>query len=116
MIRRPPTTTRTDTLCPYTTLFRSIDGPESTLGKNGVTSNYRYDLAPYTWELVRGLKSGRAIFSQPPMPIKCAGAPQKAMYLSCDAWLEIGRAHVCTPVTNAHLVCRLLLEQKTMTT
>src|SRR3546814_6539772 len=25
---------------------------------------------------------------------------------------EIGRAHVCTPVTTAHLVCRLLLEQK----
>src|SRR3546814_6849105 len=24
----------------------------------------------------------------------------------------IGRAHVCTPVTNAHLVCRLLLEKK----
>src|SRR3546814_7866327 len=26
---------------------------------------------------------------------------------------EIGRAHVCTPVTNAHVVCRLLLEQNT---
>src|SRR3546814_4511307 len=26
--------------------------------------------------------------------------------------LEIGRAHVRTPVTNAHLVCRLLLEKK----
>src|SRR3546814_3197301 len=25
---------------------------------------------------------------------------------------EIGRAHVRTPVTNAHLVCRLLLENK----
>src|SRR3546814_1355830 len=25
---------------------------------------------------------------------------------------EIGRAHVCTPVTNAHLVCPLLLEKK----
>src|SRR3546814_9767728 len=25
---------------------------------------------------------------------------------------KIGRAHVCTPVTNAHLVCSLLLEQK----
>src|SRR3546814_9668999 len=24
---------------------------------------------------------------------------------------EIGSAHVCTPVTNAHLVCRLLLEK-----
>src|SRR3546814_2896420 len=26
--------------------------------------------------------------------------------------LEIGRAHVCTPVTNAQLVCRLLLVKK----
>src|SRR3546814_8361238 len=26
--------------------------------------------------------------------------------------VEIGRAHVRTPVTNAHLVCRLLLEKK----
>src|SRR3546814_8534051 len=25
MIRRPPRSTRTDTLCPYTTLFRSVD-------------------------------------------------------------------------------------------
>src|SRR3546814_7444393 len=25
---------------------------------------------------------------------------------------KIGRAHVCTPVPNEHLVCRLLLEQK----
>src|SRR3546814_1389605 len=25
---------------------------------------------------------------------------------------QIGRAHVWTPVTNAHLVCRLLLEKK----
>src|SRR3546814_10401807 len=28
--------------------------------------------------------------------------------------MKIGRAHVCTPVTNAHLVCRLLLEQKSL--
>src|SRR3546814_5750072 len=28
---------------------------------------------------------------------------------------EIGRAHVLTPVTNAHLVCRLLLEKKKQT-
>src|SRR3546814_10915241 len=24
--------------------------------------------------------------------------------------IQIGRAHVCTPATNAHLVCRLMLE------
>ena len=31
-----------------------------------------------------------ALFTQPPMPIKCAGAPQKAMYLSCDHWRRQG--------------------------
>ncbi len=67
-----------------------IKGLEETLGHNGVTSNYRYDLAPYTYELVAALKEGRAIFTQPPMPIKCAGAPQKAMYLSCDVWRSAG--------------------------
>lgn len=70
--------------------WEKIAGLEDTLGKNGVTSNYRADLAPYTWELVQQLKSGRAIFSQPPMPIKCAGAPQKSMYLSCDHWRRAG--------------------------
>ena len=70
--------------------WEKIAGLEDTLGKNGVTSNYRYDLAPYTWELVQSITSGRAIFTQPPMPIKCAGAPQKAMYLSCDHWRREG--------------------------
>ena len=70
--------------------FSAIPGLEETLGQNGVTSNYRYDLAPYTWDLVKDLKSGNAIFTQPPMPIKCAGAPQKAMYLSGDHWFRTG--------------------------
>ncbi|WP_345725589.1 FAD/NAD(P)-binding oxidoreductase [Qipengyuania proteolytica] len=66
--------------------WEEIAGLEETLGRNGVTSNYRYDLAPYTWELVQRTRTGRALFTQPPMPIKCAGAPQKAMYLSCSEW------------------------------
>ena len=61
-----------------------IDGLEATLGKNGVTSNYRYDLAPYTWECIRNLRGGQALFTQPAMPIKCAGAPQKILYLAAD--------------------------------
>ena len=68
-----------------------VEGLRETLGKNGVTSNYMFDLAPYTWELTQNLRGGRAIFTQPPMPIKCAGAPQKAMYLSADHWLRTGR-------------------------
>nr|WP_299258178.1 FAD/NAD(P)-binding oxidoreductase [uncultured Kushneria sp.] len=70
--------------------WQAIDGLEETLGKNGVTSNYRFDLAPYTWSLVQSMKQGKALFTQPPMPIKCAGAPQKAMYLSCYEWEKQG--------------------------
>lgn len=69
----------------------AVEGLTDTLGKNGVTSNYLYDMAPYTWDLVQELRDGRAIFTQPVMPIKCAGAPQKAMYLSCDHWLRHDR-------------------------
>ncbi len=78
-------------VCPGLRLaWEKIEGLEATLGHNGVTSNYRYDLAAYTWEQVQQLKGGKAIFTQPAMPIKCAGAPQKAMYLSCDHWLRQG--------------------------
>jgi sulfide:quinone oxidoreductase len=81
-----------------------VEGLRETLGKNGVTSNYLLGMSAYTWELVQGLKSGRAVFTQPPMPIKCAGAPQKAMYLSADHWKRQGRLgaidisfHTATP-------------------
>lgn len=78
-------------VCPGLQLaWDRIDGLEATLGRNGVTSNYRFDLAPYTWECVQTLKQGRALFTQPAMPIKCAGAPQKAMYLACDHWRRSG--------------------------
>lgn len=66
--------------------WEAIEGLTDTLGRNGVTSNYAPKSAPYTWELVQNLKGGRAVFSQPPMPIKCAGAPQKALYLACSEW------------------------------
>lgn len=76
-------------VCPGIKLnWAGIEGLEETLGQNGVTSNYRFDLAPYTWQLVKQLKSGKALFTQPPIPIKCAGAPQKAMYLSADYWFK----------------------------
>lgn len=78
-------------VCPGLVLdWAGVDGLADALGRGGVTSNYRYDLAPYTWELARRWRGGRALFTQPAMPIKCAGAPQKAMYLSCDAWRRAG--------------------------
>ena len=71
--------------------WSGVDGLAETLGQNGVTSNYDPKCAPYTWDLVKSLGSGNAVFTQAPMPIKCAGAPQKALYLSCFEWEEKGR-------------------------
>jgi sulfide:quinone oxidoreductase len=78
-------------VCPRVKLdWHKVEGLVETLGKNGVTSNYRYDLGPYTRELVRVRKAGRVIFTQPAMPIKCAGAPQKVMYLLGGSWFRCG--------------------------
>src|SRR3546814_9958345 len=40
MIRRPPGSTRTDTLFPYTTLFRSLPGPEGNAAIAGHRTTY----------------------------------------------------------------------------
>ena len=62
----------------------AIEGLTETLGRNGVCSNYRPDTAEYTWQLIKSFCGGTALFTQPTMPIKCAGAPQKIMYLMAD--------------------------------
>ncbi|MCS7067870.1 MAG: FAD/NAD(P)-binding oxidoreductase [Meiothermus sp.] len=64
--------------------WHRIEGLEETLGKNGVSSNYRFDLAPKTWAFIQQLKGGVALFTAPSTPIKCGGAPQKIMYLTAD--------------------------------
>lgn len=70
--------------------WAKIPGLSDTLGRNGVSSNYSFDLAPKTWEFIRELKSGTAVFTMPPGPIKCAGAPQKIAYLAADHWRRTG--------------------------
>jgi sulfide:quinone oxidoreductase len=67
-----------------------VAGLNETLGTQGVSSNYRYDLAPLTWNLIRSTRSGTAVFTMPAGPIKCAGAPQKIAYLACDYWRRQG--------------------------
>ena len=66
--------------------FAQVPGLTETLGRNGVSSNYRYDLTPRTWEFIRDLRGGTALFTMPAGPIKCAGAPQKIAYLAADWW------------------------------
>lgn len=78
-------------VCPGIQLdWGKIKGAKEALGKNGVCSNYGYELAPYTWECVKNFTGGTALFSAPNTPIKCGGAPQKIMYLASDNWRKRG--------------------------
>jgi sulfide:quinone oxidoreductase len=71
--------------------FDKVPGLTETLGRNHVSSNYRFDLAPRTWDFIRETTRGTALFTMPPGPIKCAGAPQKIAYLAADWWRRQGR-------------------------
>jgi sulfide:quinone oxidoreductase len=70
--------------------FDKVSGLTEALGHGGVSSNYRFDLAPRTWEFIRNLRGGTALFTMPAGPIKCAGAPQKIAYLAADWWRRQG--------------------------
>ena len=78
-------------VCPGIQLdWDKIPGVTDTLGRDGVSSNYTYDLAPKTWEFIKATRSGSAVFTMPSGPIKCAGAPQKIAYLAADHWRKQG--------------------------
>jgi sulfide:quinone oxidoreductase len=73
--------------------WKDVKGLEESIGKNGVTSNYSFKHAPYTFELIKNLKRGKAIFHNPHTPVKCGGAPHKIMYLAADYFKKHGVLH-----------------------
>lgn len=52
-----------------------------------IGSNYSVQTVEKTWSALQNFKEGNAVFSFPNTPVKCAGAPQKIMYLT-DAYLR----------------------------
>ncbi|MBN3318615.1 SQOR protein, partial [Atractosteus spatula] len=52
-----------------------------------IGSNYSVDKVEKTWRALQDFREGNAIFTFPNSPVKCAGAPQKIMYLS-DAYFR----------------------------
>lgn len=68
----------------------SIKGLKGAVGKGGVCSNYHFELAPYTYECIKGFQGGKALFTQPASLIKCGAAPQKIMYLAADNFRKRG--------------------------
>lgn len=56
-----------------------------------VCSNYSSKYVNKTYRAFQGFQPGQtAIFTMPPLPIKCPGAPQKIMYLFDDYLRQVG--------------------------
>src|SRR3546814_3035032 len=93
MIRRPPRSTRTDTLFPYTTLFRSTRPPIANSDGNIADGSHPRLAAAF----------GAA-------PVRTGPADSRR---TGDHRRRTDRKSTrLNSVTNAHLVCRLLLEKK----
>ena len=83
--------------------YGAIPGLEDLLENEdeNVVSIYKYKYALKTARKRVDFKGGAAYFTQPSAPIKCAGAPQKIMYLSDAYWKNngiIADCHFMTPL------------------
>src|SRR3546814_2234130 len=149
MIRRPPRSTLTEPLFPYTKLFRSFEefdetvmmpfqegllltfseGLDQRVEEHGIVPEiirkYYVEVCEAPWrDALPGFEDDFYEFRD---MAEWVGIIETLELREYDAWFDqkfdstsgslllmaasqIGRAHVCTPVTNAHLVCRILLE------
>src|SRR3546814_2764453 len=113
MIRRPPRSTRTDTLFPYTTLCRS----SVSAGAAAVPSGDNSVMPQLVCTVTPSCCSSRSIsaggIGAPPTRIRRNDGTALPVTSRCSSnrW----KSTRLNPVTNAPLVCRLLLEKKKKT-
>lgn len=70
--------------------WNAIPGLKEAVDRGSASTNYAYDLAPRTWDLIRNFKGGTALFHMPAGQVKCPGAPQKIMYMAADYFRRKG--------------------------
>lgn len=73
--------------------YSSIKGlPEALADKSSLVSSiYGYDTSEKVFGTVQKLQKGNAIFTHPSGTVKCAGAPQKIMWMALDYWKRANR-------------------------
>ena len=72
--------------------YSAIKGLQEALADPGslVSTIYDYQYCDKVFRTIERLKGGSAIFTQPAGAIKCAGAPQKILWLALDRWKRVG--------------------------
>src|SRR3546814_9910509 len=108
MIRRPPRSTRTDTLFPYTTLFRSRSLVRDAEAMDRATAERI--LAEHNPDALEVLPQLRETALPRLVELYGPVEGQEIFERNVDTRSEEHTSEL--QVTNAHLVCRLLLEKK----
>ncbi|NP_001080871.2 sulfide quinone reductase-like [Xenopus laevis] len=71
--------------------YEKIKGLPEGFNYPKIGSNYSVKTVEKTWKALQDFKKGNAIFTFPNTPVKCAGAPQKIMYLSEEYLRNTGK-------------------------
>ena len=72
-----------------------IKGAKEAMSAPNVSSIYSKDYAEKTFTMLGGVTSGNLLFVFPQPPVKCAGAPQKIMYLADEMLRRNGVRDAC---------------------
>jgi sulfide:quinone oxidoreductase len=80
--------------------FSAVKGLENALADSSsqVSSIYSANTVEQVWRNIQGFKEGQAIFTQPAGTIKCAGAPQKVLWMALSQWNKDGKRAAARPV------------------
>lgn len=70
-------------------LAESLSDPDAP-----ISSIYGYEYCDKTFKAIQKHRKGIALFTQPSGVVKCAGAPQKIMWLALDYWKRAGLYNV----------------------
>ncbi|WP_314649462.1 FAD/NAD(P)-binding oxidoreductase [uncultured Microbacterium sp.] len=70
--------------------WEAVPGLQEARRTPHLVSNYTLPLAEKASLVLRDLRAGTVVFTQPAEPASCAGVAQKPMYLACDRWQSEG--------------------------
>ncbi|KAG8575610.1 hypothetical protein GDO81_009612 [Engystomops pustulosus] len=83
--------------------FEKVKGLPEGFNYPKIGSNYSVKTVEKTWKALQDFKKGNAIFTFPNTPVKCAGAPQKIMYLSEEYLRKTGKRSDANFIFNTSL-------------
>lgn len=87
--------------------FGAVKGLEAALAdpKSSVSSIYSEPSAEQTWRNIEAFEGGDAIFTQPAGVFKCAGAPQKVLWMALSQWKMDGKREKVRPTFATGAAC-----------